>query len=259
MWHMGLLATASAISVVNSPCAWVAVLQAMVLLGALGCAIYLYVVRPDRHWYSGRAVAESIKTITWRYISKAEPFDQTDEIDRHNFGLKLKAIVDQNKDVAGLLVTHLEGLQISEEMEKLRQQPGADRLQYYRTNRIVDQQTWYAKKAAANKRLVDRFFAGLLLTIGVAILFAIAKVQFPTAPFWPTDFFVTVAAGLLSWIQAKRFQELSVSYALAAHEISLIRQQAGASMTDLELSKFIGDSENAFSREHTQWIARKDN
>jgi len=30
-------------------------------------------------------------------------------------------------------------------------------------------------------------------------------------------------------------------------------------MTDQELSKFIGDAENAFSREHTQWIVRKDN
>ena len=141
----------------------------------------------------------------------------------------------------------------------MRQQSTAERLTYYRANRIVDQQTWYAKKAAANKRLVDRFFIALLATIGIAILFSITKVQYPTASFWPTDFFVTLAAGLLSWIQAKRFQELSASYALAAHEISLIRQQAGVAMNDIELSKFIGDSENAFSREHTQWIARKDN
>lgn len=256
---MGLLATACAISVINSSCALVAVVQSIVLLGALGCAIYLSVARPDRNWYTGRAVAESIKTITWRYISKAEPFDQADETDRHKFGTKLKAIVDQNKDVAGLLVTHLAGLQISEEMERLRQQPVSERHQYYRARRITDQQNWYAKKALTNRRWVDHFFIGLLSCIGIAILFSIAKVWYPTVPFWPTDFFVTVAAGLMSWIQAKRFQELSVSYALAAHEISLIREQAVASMTDQELSKFIGDAENAFSREHTQWIARKDN
>lgn len=256
---MGLLATASAISVINSPCPEVAILQALVLIGALGCALYLYFVRPDRRWYSGRAVAESIKTITWRYISKAEPFDNSDEIDRHDFGLKLKAIVDQNKDVAGLLITHLDGLQISSQMDHLRQTSATERLDYYRTHRIVDQQTWYAKKAATNRRMVDKYFIALLTTIGISILFSIVKVRYPTASFWPTDFFVTVAAGLLSWIQAKRFQELSASYALAAHEISLIRQQAGTPMSDEELSKFIGDAENAFSREHTQWIARKDN
>lgn len=256
--HMTLLAIASAISVANSPSAEVAILQALVLVGALGCAIYLFSVRPERHWYSGRAVAESIKTSTWRYITRAEPFDSSDEVDRHNFRLKLKAIVEQNKDVAGLLVTHLDGVQISDAMENLRQTTDAQRLAYYRIHRITDQQTWYAKKASANRMSVNRYFIALLITIGVSIFLSIAKVLHPTAPYWPTDFFVTVAAALLSWIQAKRFQELSVSYSLAAHEISLIREQAATSMKTDELSKFVGDAENAFSREHTQWTARKD-
>lgn len=256
--HMALLAIASAISVANSPSAKVAILQALVLVGALGCAIYLFSVRPERHWYSGRAVAESIKTSTWRYITRAEPFNSSDEVDRHNFRLKLKAIVEQNKDVAGLLVTHLDGVQISGAMENLRQTTDAQRSEYYRIHRITDQQTWYAKKAATNRKSVNKYFVTLLITIGVSIFLSIAKVLYPTAPYWPTDFFVTVAAALLSWIQAKRFQELSVSYSLAAHEISLIREQAATSMNADDLSKFVGDAENAFSREHTQWTARKD-
>ncbi|HVK95945.1 MAG TPA: SLATT domain-containing protein, partial [Noviherbaspirillum sp.] len=92
----------------------------------------------------------------------------------------------------------------------------------------------------------------------LAIGFAIAKVRYPSAPYWPTDALVTIAASLLSWIQAKRFQELSASYALAAHEISLIREQANRSMTEAQLSDFIADAESAFSREHTQWVARMD-
>lgn len=256
--HMALLAIATLVSIANSPFAEVAILQAMVLVGALACAIYLFMGRPDRQWYGGRAVAESIKTLTWRYISRAEPFDHTDAIDSHEFRLKLRAVVDQNKEVASLLTTHLAAEQIAPELERLRQAQAIDRLEYYRSHRIIEQQTWYAKKAAANKRMVRRFYIGLFVTIGLAILFAIAKVKYPTAQYWPTDFFVTAAAGILSWIQAKRFQELSASYTLTAHEISLIRQQANGPMTDVELSKFVGDTENAFSREHTQWIARKD-
>lgn len=255
---MALLAIASIISITNSPCAVVAILQAMVLVGALACAVYLFMGRPDQHWYGGRAVAESIKTLTWRYVSRAEPFDKIDEIARHEFRLKLRAVVDQNKEVARLLTTHLGNEQISPELELLRQTPVGERLEYYRTHRIIEQQTWYAKKAAANKRLVQKFYLGLFVIIGLAILFAIAKVAYPTVQYWPTDFFVTAAAGTLSWIQAKRFQELSASYTLTAHEISLIRQQANGPMTDAELSMFVGDAENAFSREHTQWIARKD-
>jgi hypothetical protein len=62
----------------------------------------------------------------------------------------------------------------------------------------------------------------------------------------------------LSWMQAKRFSELAASYALAAHEISLIKEQSLLPDTDEKFSLFVGDAENAFSREHTQWVARKD-
>ena len=257
-FHILLLAVASLISVANSPNPDLAIIQALVLLGALGCAIYLYLGRPDRHWYAGRAVAESIKTSTWRFVSRAEPYNNADELDNHNFGLKLKAIVEQNRDIAGLLTTHLDGLPISSVMRHLRSTTDLERLDYYRKFRIVDQLNWYAKKASFNRRMVNGYFIALLVTLTGAIALSIAKVRYASIAYWPTDFFVTVAAGLLSWIQAKRFQELSASYALAAHEISLIRQQAGVAMTANELSEFVGDAENAFSREHTQWTARKD-
>lgn len=256
--HMVLLAVAAGMSVINSPYPAAAILQTSVLLSALFSAVYLYLVRPDRHWYSGRAVAESIKTTVWRYISVAEPFNNSDSLDKHNFGLKLRAIVDQNKDVAGLLTTHLDGPQITIEMERLRKNPLKDRIDYYKNNRILDQQSWYANKASTNRRMVNKYFIALFITISVSIFFSVTRILYPTAPYWPTDFFVTVAAGLLSWIQAKRFQELSTSYALAAHEISLIREQADAPKTADDFSKFVGDAENAFSREHTQWTARKD-
>jgi SMODS and SLOG-associating 2TM effector domain 3/SMODS and SLOG-associating 2TM effector domain 1 len=195
LFHMLLLAVASAISVANSTSPELAILQALVLIGALGCAIYLYLGRPDRHWYAGRAVAESIKTSTWRFISRAEPFNNVDEIDNHNFGLKLKAIVEQNRDVAGLLTTHLDGLPISSVMGRLRHSSDPERLDYYKKFRIVDQQKWYAKKANFNRRMVNGYFIALLVTLTVAIALSIAKVRYTTIAYWPTDFFVTVAAG----------------------------------------------------------------
>ena len=256
--NIGLLVFATFISIANSACSQVAILQAMVLLFALASAIYLFAGRPDQRWYGARAVAESIKTLTWRYVSRAEPFDQTDAMARHQFGLKLKAVLSQNKEVSRLLTTHLAAEQIAPELDVLRNVTTEKRLDFYRTHRIIEQQHWYAKKASENRRMVNRFFTALIATISIAIFFAIAKVKYPTATFWPTDLLVTIAAGLLSWIQAKRFQELSASYALTAHEISLIRQSASGPMTDAQLSQFVGDAENAFSREHTQWVARKD-
>jgi hypothetical protein len=256
--HMALLALASAISVANSTCPAVAVVQALVLLGALACATYLFMARPDRDWYASRAVAESVKTITWRYISRAEPFNNTDECDRIEFKKKLKSILDQNQDVAGLFTSNLAGVQITDEMEVRRSGQLPARIDFYKSRRIVEQQNWYASKAEQNERSVNRFFLLLLSTIAIAIIFSLLKILYPSAPYWPTDFFVTCAAGFLSWIQAKRFQDLSISYALAAHEISLIREELINFQSETRFSAFVSDAENAFSREHTQWAARKD-
>jgi hypothetical protein len=133
-----------------------------------------------------------------------------------------------------------------------------DRRATYAACRIKDQLTWYAKKAAFNRKMSNGFFWALIVTNGIAVLCAILRVTFVTVPFWPTDIFVATAASLLSWMQAKRFSELASSYALAAHEIGLIREQSLQPSTDEQLSLFVGDAENAFSREHTQWVARKD-
>ena len=60
-------------------------------------------------------------------------------------------------------------------------------------------------------------------------------------------------------MQAKRFSDLAASYALAAHEIGFINEQAGRVGNDEEkFSSFVADAETAFSREHTQWVARRD-
>lgn len=256
--HLVLLVGAATLSIVSIPHWSIAVLQLLALLGALSCSIYLFSRRPDRYWYGARAVAESIKTITWRYICRAEPFQGGDDIARSAFQQRLRAIVDQNKDVAQAHTSHLDAPQITEAMAQMRARSLEERKAIYSASRIKDQLTWYAKKAAFNKKTANSFFWLLIATNSVAVLFAILRVTFVHVMFWPTDIFVATAAGLLSWMQAKRFTELAASYALAAHEISLIQEQSRQPSTEDEFSLFVGDAENAFSREHTQWIARKD-
>ena len=256
--HLVLLVMAAALSFVSFPHWSVAVLQLLALLGALSCSIYLFSKRPDRYWYAGRAVAESIKTITWRYVCRAEPFQGNDVVARSDFQQKLKAIVDQNKDVAQALTTHLDAPQITNAMTQMRAYSLEERKTTYAASRIRDQLTWYAKKSALNRRTSSAFFWALIFANGLAVLCATLRIAFVTVTFWPTDIFVATAASLLSWMQAKRYSELAASYALAAHEIGLIREQSLQPNTDEEFSLFVGDAENAFSREHTQWVARKD-
>lgn len=256
--HLVLLVLAAILSITNIPHWSVAMSQLLALLGSLLCSIYLFGWRPDRYWYAGRAVAESIKTITWRYVCRAEPFQGDDAMSRRDFQQKLKAIVAQNKDIAQVLTKHLDAPQITEVMVQMRAYSVDERKANYAASRIKDQLSWYAKKAAINRRASNGFFGALITTNAVAVVCAIFRIRFVDVPFWPTDIFVATSASLLSWMQAKRFSELASSYALAAHEIGLIREQSLLPSTNEELSLFVSDAENAFSREHTQWVARKD-
>lgn len=256
--HLVMLVLAAILSVVSIPHWSIAAAQLLALLGALGCSVYLFAIRPDRFWYASRAVAESIKTITWRYVCRAEPFQGDDANARNDFRQTLKQIVEQNREVCRSLTEYLDGQQFTEVMEQMRSQPLEERRATYADCRIRDQLTWYAKKAAFNRRMSQYFFWALIVVNAVAVSCAVLRIVYVDQSFWPTDVFVAMAASILSWMQAKRFSEQAASYALAAHEIGLIKEQSLTPETPEKFSLFVGDAENAFSREHTQWVARKD-
>ena len=171
--HLILLVIAAILSITSISHWSIAVFQLLALLGALFCSIYLFTKRPDRYWYAGRAVAESIKTITWRYVCRAEPFQSGDPIARSEFQRKLKAIIDQNKDVAQSLTNHLDAPQITDAMTKMRARGLDERKAAYADNRIKDQLTWYAKKAWFNRRASNGFFWALIVINSLALICAI--------------------------------------------------------------------------------------
>lgn len=256
--HLVVLVAAAVLSAINITDKWVYVLQLLVLIAALGCSVYLCGVRPDRYWYAGRAVAESVKTITWRYVCRAEPFQTEDAIAKNNFKQSLKTILDQNHDVCSKLTDYSNQEQFTSMMQEMRSSSLDNRKNNYCEKRIRDQRDWYAKKAFFNKKSANYFFCGLIVANSIGVVLAILKAVEINPIYLPVDVFIALAASILSWMQAKRFTELSASYALAAHEIGFINEQLATIDSEDDFSKFVGDAENAFSREHTQWAARRD-
>jgi hypothetical protein len=62
--HPVTLVVAAILSIISTPHWSLGAAQLLALLGALGCSMYLFSMRPDRLWCAGRALAESIRTIT---------------------------------------------------------------------------------------------------------------------------------------------------------------------------------------------------
>ena len=233
---------------------WSAV-NLVLLLASLGCIFWIALKKPQEAWYNARALAESVKTMTWRFVTKSEPyFGKLDEDSKH-FVENLAKLLNDNSSL-GLPAPKVD--QVSEEMKRVRNQTLDERQKYYLKFRVSEQLLWYQTKADSNATQ-SKYWFGFIVTLHfVAILCTLSGVlEFVNGSSF-FALFLALASSSMAWLQAKRFQELAASYSLTAHDISLIKELGQRSMLGQEFSDFVGDAENAFSREHTQWRARRD-
>ena len=85
----------------------------------------------------------------------------------------------------------------------------------------------------------------------------LSRIAYPNWSIWPIEPLIVVAASIVGWVQIKKYNELSAAYTVTAHEIGLIPTTIDSPSNDALLSEFVNDAEQAFSREHTLWLARQ--
>jgi hypothetical protein len=227
----------------------------VIILLALGLAVQLVrlVKREDQSWFEGRAVAESAKTLTWRFMMKVQPFHVEANLDE-DFMNRLQAVLH------GCLVCQPKPAsavhEITQRMRDTRKYSWEKRRDFYVASRLDDQIKWYMGKAKYNARRSRQW---LWLSI-VAQLVAIVAAYFAlrSHAHWNfVPFLTTVAASCVAWSQAKNFDELSESYRMAKEELRQIKdEQISQAATEAEFLDAVVNSEGAISREHTMWAAR---
>ena len=235
------------------------IISTVLFLLTLFIMIWLRVSRPDDIWYNGRAVAESVKTRSWRWMMRSEPYFDCENIEivRKHFVNDLKTILKQNESLIGKLgITASVEEPISEKMIEIRKLNLSDRFNFYRQERITNQAIWYTNKSKFNKKRAEMWFWTTVSLHALAILLLLYNIYDPNAKL-PIEVIAVAASSVLTWLQTKKHNELSSSYSLTAHEIILIKSEINRIETEEDLSEYIMNCENAFSREHTQWFARK--
>lgn len=258
-WYLILLICAAFASYANPDDIVGALLSANLFLITLGILIFLRVKRPDDTWYNGRAVAESVKTRAWRWMMRADPYENNHnvEITSKQFISDLKAILEQNKSLShSLQSTSAVEEPISPTMKSVRQLSVTKRLSVYVDQRVKNQVEWYWAKSKLNKRRAQQWFWVSVILHCTAIAMLLYRIKEPTFSL-PVEVIATMAGAALTWLQAKKHNELNSAYALTAHEIVLIKGESAAVHNEEQLSEYVVNSETAFSREHTQWVARK--
>lgn len=212
----------------------------------------------DTDWYSGRALAETVKGLAWRYMMRVEPYAAAD----HSVDRRLRL------DLAGLLrrqagfrqaVDRLPVLpqQISPRMRAVRTLPLPDRRDLYLTGRVLDQARWYQRRGASASRWSGRWYwlsvATQLAGAGVAIWVAATGADLLRV----IAIAGAVALAMAAWSQLNRYDELSRSYGVALQELLLIAAVGEQVSTEGELAELVGDAEEAIGREHRLWMARR--
>lgn len=256
--NLALLVLAAALSWAARPGAGFAVAQAIALSASLGCTLYLAYRQPQKQWYGTRALSESVKTTTWRWMMRAEPFDGPDGSAEQELVASLAKTLKANREISEGALDGSGAEVVTAAMSRVRASLLDERKALYDKSRIVEQLHWYQTKAAHNDRRANTWFAAVVALNIFALLSAVMRIAQPVGEGWPTDVFAAAAGAALAWLQTKRYQELAASYTLTAHEIGLTRAVMPKDDDEWRFSVFVSDAENAFSREHTQWQARRD-
>lgn len=134
--------------VCGKPTDWAGVLATVCFFLSVIVEIYLLKARPERTWYEGRAAAESVKTLSWRYSVGGEPFNIGTRPETESEALflsQLNAVLEVLKDLNISPPSSAEP-QITEQMRQLRSEPLDARKRVYEIERVANQQEWYQQR-----------------------------------------------------------------------------------------------------------------
>lgn len=233
---------------------------ALILVSAILSTLML-VLKFEKGWYEGRAVAESIKTLCWKFMTGARPFSiDLNETKAQNLLIEnFKKVIGHRKDFFTLIGSDFaENEQLPIELMNIRKLSKDERISIYKTERLEKQKKWYTDKTRENKKWTKISFAVIILAQVLAVISLILKIKFEFE-FSIAPILVTISTAFIAWLQLRRYQELSQSYLITATELSLIKSKINQVDTESDFSEFVDDSETAISREHTLWLARRDN
>jgi len=222
--------------------------------------VYLNLRSPERRWYLGRAIAESIKTLSWRYMMHAEPFvNDDDKADLQIFTDRILAINKQaNKGKFIPKPNKAHNHVITPKMEEIRALTYDQRKAFYAANRIAEQIEWYGNKSEKNGLIAKICTIIIIICQFLAAIYLfefIEKIKIVNV----NNILIFLATSVISIVELNKYKEIYQSYALTKQELNIIRTKFRQVKDDTELNEFVLEAEQAISREHTMWLARRGN
>ncbi len=212
----------------------------------------------EQKWYTARAVAESAKTLAWKYMmrarsSAAQPSEPSPEL---RISADLTAILKDFREIGAMLGGERgQRDQITPVMRSVRNCEVTERQQIYIQQRINAQRKWYSNASDRNRRMSTTIAVLVAVTQLVAVAAAGASVAGGSMKL--SSVLAGAASSLIGWGKLRQYGELAESYGITAQDLGLVEERGKQLLNEQEFAEFVEDSEAAISREHIVWRARR--
>lgn len=232
-----------------------AVAVAALLIGAALVRSVSRSTRPETRWFEGRAVAELVKTLAWKYMTHVDPYNCDDAQAGDQLTQSMQDVLGERLILEPTALAELGGDQITEGMRRVRALGFEDRRTVYITARVRDQLTWYSRRSGDHKRNADRWFVTGVVCEALAIAAALMLVFNPHL-INLIGVFSTVTAASTTLARLRGDSEVAQRYALAAEELAMIQLRV-KSASEAVFPDRVVEAEAAISREHKMWAAKR--
>lgn len=251
---------------------WIAVLAGVATqttgtgaFGFAGVGAYIVLVfvrvygRISHHeaiWYENRQLAESLRSLAWRYAMGGAPFglEQTRDVD-DEYAERVTHLLDDMKH-APVPEGPTDVQLITDEMRRARQLPLAERKQAYGDERVLAQLQWYVARARRDGYRSARLDVLFLIASAAAVFFGLLQ-AFAVLSVNLLGMFGVIAATFYTWQSQRRYGKQSSTYAAAANQLTLVHTALGRTLSETDWADFVETAESGIAREHTSWrVAR---
>ncbi|MCX2748616.1 DUF4231 domain-containing protein [Arthrobacter sp. MI7-26] len=223
-------------------------------LVALITELILAYLQPERDWYAGRSLAESMKTMAWRYAVQGAPF--TAGLSEAKLHELLRARARQlTEKGADRIAIETENPLVTDSMSALRESDFEHRKAVYLRERTGAQRHWYAEKARYNRRRAEYWRTMLVSAEIIAVALATLRLAGPL-PVNLGGVLGSVISASAAWLVLKQHSQLASAYSTTSRELA-IQEDILQGTNEAEWARAVSDAEEAISREHTMWVATR--
>lgn len=210
----------------------------------------------QRRWHIGRAAAESIKTLSWKYAMRAAPFEDDASADERFLGRMHEILASMSHvRLAAVIGTDPQAM-ISHSMSMLRSAPVDVKRMSYERFRLDDQIDWYVTKAEVAEERARQWRLTTVVLGGTGCAGAALR-AFGVVEIDALGLAAAAMASIAAWTQLRQYWPNAAAYRVALNELQVIEaESATVPAEDRAWAAFCERAETAISREHTMWLAR---